>query len=113
MLRDVSYVIEANFDVIPEKMGAEDNADKFYAIFCNRARRGRCYMQPFLGCKEFPAAFELLTPDSRPPEPIGESRDLGIMLYDMDYDGEEIMPMFFRAELKDGVMDVAGKEILR
>ena len=94
-------------------MGAEDNADKFYAIFCNRARRGRCYTQPFLGCKEFPAAFELLTPDSRPPEPIGESRDLGIMLYDMDYDGEEIMPMFFRAELKDGVMDVAGKEILR
>ena len=35
------------------------------------------------------------------------------MLYDMDYDGEEIMPMFFHAELKNGVMDVAGKEILR
>ena len=39
VLRDVSYVIEANFDVITEKMGAEDSADKFYAIFCNRARR--------------------------------------------------------------------------
>ena len=113
VLRDVSYVIEANFDVIPEKMGVEDSEEKFYAIFCNRARRGRCFNQPFFGCREFPAAFELVTADSPAPKPIGESRDLGIMLYDMDYDGEEIMPMFFHAELKNGVMDVAGKEILR
>ena len=52
VLRDVSYVIEANFDVIPEKMGAEDSEDKFYAIFCNRARRGRCFANPYFGCKE-------------------------------------------------------------
>lgn len=113
VLRDVSYVIEANFDVIPEKMGAGDSADKFYAIFCNRAKRGRCFTQPYLGCREFPADFELLTADSRPPAPIPESRDLGIMLYDMDYAGDTIHPMFFHAELERGAVTVAGKEILR
>lgn len=113
LLRDVSYVIEANFDVIPEKMGADDSADKFYAIFCNRAKRGRCFTQPYLGCREFPASFELITPDSRPPKPIDESRDLGIMLYDIDYSDDTICPMFFHAELIDGVITVAEKELLR
>ena len=113
ILRDVSYVIEANFDVIPAKMGVDDSADKFYAIFCNRARRGRCFTQPYLGCREFSASFELVTPDARQPEPIAESRDLGIMLYDMDYTDGSIDPMFFHAELKNGVVAVAGKEILR
>lgn len=113
ILRDVSYVIEANFTVIPEKMGREDSADKFYAIFCNRARKGRFFHQPYLGCREFPAFFELITDEGRPPEPISESRDLGIMLYDMDYSGADITPMFFHAEMVQGVVDVAGKEILR
>lgn len=114
VLRDVSYVIEANFEVIPEKMSREDSKDKFYAIFCNRARRGKCFTQPYLGCREFSAGFELVTEETRPPEPIGETRDLGIMLYDMDYTEEgNIQPLFFHAEMVNGVVAVAGKEVLR
>ena len=114
VLRDISYVIEANFELNPDKMGREDNEDKFYAIFCNRARRGKCFTQTYFGCREFPASFELVAEDSRPPEPIHESRDLGIMLYDMDYsDSENITPLFFHAELVSGVVDVEGKEMLR
>lgn len=113
ILRDVSYVIEANFMLIPEKMDREDNEDKFYAIFCNRARRGKCFTQPYFGCREFPASFELVT-DENPPKPIDESRDLGIMLYDMDFSDEKnIQPMFFHAEMVNGVVDVEGKEVLR
>ena len=113
ILRDVSYVIEANFVLIPEKMDREDNEDKFYAIFCNRSRRGKCFTQPYFGCREFPASFELVT-DANPPKPIDESRDLGIMLYDMDFSDEKnIQPMFFHAEMVNGVVDVEGKEVLR
>ena len=113
ILRDVSYVIEANFVLIPEKLEQGDNEDKFFAIFSNRARRGRCFTQPYFGCREFPASFALVT-EKNPPRPIRESRDLGIMLYDMDFSDEEnIRPMFFHAEMIDGMVDVAGKEVLR
>lgn len=119
VLRDVCYVIEANFDLVPEKMGVGDSADKFYAIFCNRARKGKFFAQPYLGCREFPAFFELVD-DNSPPEPIAESRDLGLMLYDMDYPADtgsdapaDITPVFFRAELVHGVVEVEGKELLR
>mgnify|MGYP004683465879 CR=1 FL=1 len=114
VLRDVSYVVEANFTLVPEKMNATDSEEKFYAIFCNRARRGRCFTQPYFGCREFPASFELVTEDSIPPQPISESRDLGIMLYDMDYsDPLNIRPSFFHAEMLNGVVEVDGKEVLR
>lgn len=114
VLRDVSYVIEANFDVLPEKMGREDNADKFYAIFSNRVRKGKSFTQPYFGCREFPAFFEAVSEDTNPPAPIGETRDLGIMLYDMDYSDEtDIRPMFFHAVMTNGVVEVEGKEILR
>ena len=114
VLRDVSYVVEANFTLVPEKMNATDSEEKFYAIFCNRARRGRCFTQPYFGCREFPASFELVTEDSIPPQPISESRNLGIMLYDMDYsDPQDIRPTFFHAEMVNGVVEVEGKEVLR
>ena len=114
ILRDVSYVIEANFDLIPEKMGQEDSADKFYAIFCNRAKNGKCFTQPYFGCREFSAHFELMTENACPPEPIAETRDLGLMLLDMDYtDSGNIRPMFFHAELMQGVMEIEGKAVLR
>ena len=114
VLRDVSYVVEANFTLVPEKMHATDSEEKFYAIFCNRARRGRCFTQPYFGCREFPASFALVTEDSPPPRPIPESRDLGVMLYDMDYsDPRDIRPTFFHAEMVNGVVEVEGKEVLR
>ena len=63
---------------------------------------------------EFPAnRFELVT-DENPPKPIDESRDLGIMLCDMDFcTKKNIQPMFFHAEMVNGVVDVEGKEVLR
>ena len=110
----MSYVVEANFRLIPEKMNADDREEKFYAIFCNRARRGRCFTQPYFGCREFPASFELIEENSIQPQPISESRDLGIMLFDMDFsDTHNIKPMFFHAEMVNGVVEVEGKEVLR
>ena len=35
-------------------------------------------------------------------------RDLGWMLYDIDFASEDKRPMFFHARLQDGVLDVAG-----
>jgi len=112
VLRDVSYVIEAHFELIPEKMGREDNSDKFYAIFMNRLKKGRHFTQAYLGCREFTAMVEEYEGESAPPT-IEEDRDLGLMLYDLDYsDSQNIHPLFFRAQMKGGVVDVADCEVI-
>ena len=43
-----------------------------------------------------------------------EKKDLGLMLYDFDYsDPNNITPMFFRAKLEKGVLDLRNCEVLR
>lgn len=113
ILKNVCYVIEAHFE-LTDKAGPTDTAEKFYAMFCRRAKNGQCHHQPYLGCREFPARFRLYDEDQMPTAHIGEVRDMGLMLYAMDYeDPQSVKPVFFRAVLKDGVLDVQGCEIYR
>jgi CRISPR-associated protein Cas5d len=51
--------------------------------FARRARMGKCFYQPFLGCREFPAYFEPVDETSLPKNPISLDLDLGWMLYDV------------------------------
>ena len=45
---------------------------------------------------------------------IAENRDLGLMLYDMDYsDLQNIKPMFFRAMVENGVIDLTQCEVYK
>jgi CRISPR-associated protein Cas5d len=114
ILKNAAYVIEAHFEMTP-KAGETDNPEKHYNIFLRRAREGQCFQRPYLGCREFPANFELIEEGQDIPESeLKGTLDLGWMLYDMEFKGEqatgiydEITPRFFRAEMKDGVIDVA------
>ena len=103
-LADVAYGIEAHFEMTP-KAGAEDNPGKHAEMFRRRAGRGQCFHQPCLGVREFPADFELV---EAIPEAIAEDRDLGWMLYDIDYaPGADRASIFYRARMEAGVIDVA------
>ena len=111
VLTDVRYVIDAHF-TMTDRAAPGDNEGKFIDIARRRLERGQCYHQPCLGCREFPAAFRAWP--GGPVPTIEETRSLGLMLYDMDYsDPRSIQPTFFRAELVNGVLEVAGKEVLR
>lgn len=113
LLRDVDYVVEAHFEMTDEA-NETDNCGKFKDIIMRRLRRGECYHMPYLGCREFPANFQLFEEDVVDSVYCGEERDLGYMLYDFDYsEPEEIRPMFFRAVMKDGVLDVGDCEVVR
>ena len=113
LLKDVDYVIEAHFEMT-ERANPGDNPGKFKDIVMRRLRRGECFSQPYFGCREFPANFELYEEPEIETAYPGEYRDLGLMLYDMDYsDPENIQPMFFRAVLKEGVMDLGNCEVMR
>ena len=109
-LRDVAYTIHAYFEMT-DKAGAEDSVVKFQEMFLRRSERGQCFHRPYLGCREFAGEFEVFTNGKPIPEPISETRDLGWMLYDMDFNGKEPMPRFFRANLDNGRMMIDEKEV--
>jgi len=113
LLKDVEYIIEAHFEMMPEAK-ASDNPGKFKDIIMRRLRRGECYHMPYFGCREFPANFELFEGKEIEGCYQGEEKDLGYMLYDLDYsDKENIQPMFFRAIMRDGILDVRNQEVVR
>lgn len=114
MLCDVCYVIEAHFEMT-EKANETDNPGKFKDIMMRRLRRGECYHMPYFGCREFPAHFCLCEEEEihTAYDDVSE-RDLGLMLYDMDYSNKDnIQAMFFRAVLKKGVLDLRNCEVIR
>ena len=113
LLRDVDYVIEAHFEMT-DNAGPCDNSGKFKDIVMRRLRRGECYHMPYFGCREFPANFELFEQENVDTAYVGEEKDLGYMLYDFDYSNpEDIQPMFFRAVLTNGILDVRDCEVIR
>lgn len=112
LLKDVDYLIEAHFEMT-ERASAGDNPGKFKDIVMRRLRRGECFHMPYFGCREFPANFELYEADDL-EDGDGREQDLGYMLYDFDYsDPEDIKPMFFRAVLRNGILDVRDCEVVR
>ena len=116
VLRDVRYVIEAHFDMT-ENAAEGDNPGKFQDIIKRRAEKGQFYHQPYFGTREFPVNFKLCDGMPECPKELLGERDLGWMLLDMDYsDPSDIKPVFFRAVMKDGVLDVPpmrGKGVAR
>lgn len=109
ILQDVHYVIECHFD-ITDRAAPGDNPGKFQDILRRRLAKGQCYHMPCFGCREFPAYFREWPSDSIPTQQV--TRDLGFMLYDMDYtDPQNIRSQFFRAKLVNGVLDCRRAEV--
>ena len=73
-------------------------------MFRRRAARGQYFHHPYLGCREFPANFELVEGES-PKSKLTGTTDLGWMLHDLDF-RDDMKPIFFRASMTDGVIDI-------
>ncbi len=114
LLRNVEYVIEAHFEMT-DKATASDNPGKFKDITLRRLKRGECFHTPYFGCREFPVRFCLCEEDEISTAYEGEEeRDLGFMLYDLDYsDPKNIQPMFFRAIMRKGIIDLRNCEVIQ
>ena len=128
-LRDVRYRIWGILVFIPVKdrpTGAfakhqpvdDENPMKYYKMFERRASQGQCFTQPYLGTREFAASWRMVDTEKAPLTPaISETKDLGIMLYDMDYSNpKDIQAMFYRPQMNNGVIIVPpfnSEEILR
>jgi CRISPR-associated protein Cas5d len=112
-LRDVAYTIHAWFE-LTERAGPEDTVIKFQEMFLRRAAKGQSFHRPYLGCREFAANFVAIHCNESLPRPeqetsdlgFGEPRDLGFMLYDMNFCVPKPKPMWFRASLDKGSLSV-------
>ena len=108
LLRDVGYVIEAHF-VLTAAAEPLDTHAKHLAMFNRRASRGQCFQRPYLGTREWAADFapvgEGIPMSTLPAEQ--RDRDLGWMLHDIDFANGHT-PRFFRAALRNGVVEVPG-----
>jgi CRISPR-associated protein Cas5d len=105
-LRDVAYRIHAHFELQPNA-GENNTPGKFLDMFERRAEKGQCVNQPYLGCREFACDFRLVEPSQPLAAPIAETRDLGWMLYDLDYaKPADPQPRFFRAQIGNGVLNI-------
>ncbi len=131
LLQDVRYRLWAKLEFVPQKKRKaqsdlfdnlehnDENPAKYNAMFERRASKGQCFHQPYLGTREFAASFQLVNPETDTLDaPVSESRDLGIMLYDMAFEADLKNPpaMFYRAKMENGVIIVPpkdSKEILR
>ena len=136
LLKDVRYRIWARLEFIPkwkrqetknpvidleesELLHRDENPGKYNAMFERRASKGQCFNQPYLGTRECVASFRLVNPETEEmAAPISENRDLGIMLYDMDFEQDLKNPpaMFYRAKMENGVIIVPprnSEEVLR
>jgi CRISPR-associated protein Cas5d len=125
-LRDVRYRIHAYFDFIPpeqrktnkssspefwadnseeqEYSRTDEKEAKYAAMFERRSKKGQCFHRPYLGCREFACNFKL-SEGNEQIKPINEIRELGWMLYDMNFEKpEEPMPMFFNAKIENGIV---------
>jgi CRISPR-associated protein Cas5d len=108
-LRDVHYRLHAHILPWP---GFERMQIAFEEQFRRRASKGKCFYQPFFGCREFPAWFELREPGTEEPPPFALNLDIGLMLYDV-FDlsrpggsGDRPYISLFRASVSAGVLDV-------
>ena len=107
------YVIHAE-QVMVGSHTLEDRI-KHEDTFNRRVQKGKCFRQPFLGLKEFVCDFEPYNPELH--KPISVTEDLGVMLQYIVYPEsgkrrlrDNIKPVFFQANLVDGVMFVPPLE---
>lgn len=132
ILRDVRYRVHAELEFISQEKRprvalpaadeliskeeqdayrADENPGKYYGIFERRAKKGQCFTYPYLGCREFSCNYFNLVEDiqtaCQATPPVDISKDLGYMLYDLDFTNEnDPKPAFFRAKLESGVLNI-------
>jgi CRISPR-associated protein Cas5d len=103
-LRDVAYRIYAHARLAKH---ATKSAVAYRDQFRRRVSRGQCFSQPYLGTREFTAAFG--EPDQR--RSITTSEDLGIMLHSVNHATSPVSFTWFTARLDRGVLHVSADGI--
>ncbi len=114
VLKDVDYIIQAHFEILPDKAGPQDTPEKHFNIILRRLRKGQHFSAPCLGTREFGARVELYEESALPLSALKGKQELGWVLFDLDFSNpKDIQPLFFKAVLEDGTMDLTQVKLAR
>ncbi len=113
-LKNVCYQLHAQ---LQPWNGFYNRLSALEAQFQRRASKGKCFYQPYLGCREFPAFFELLDSPEKIKSPPDIEISIGMMLYDvfdlshpgkaLDTTNAELPGVsLFRAKVENGILVV-------
>lgn len=112
-LKNVRYRLHAHIRPWP---GFDGAIQGFEAQFRRRAAHGKCIYQPYFGCREFPAYFELVEPGAPPADRIPVDMEIGLMLYDVfdlsrpGQSEDKCTVSLFRATVKGGMLKIPSYE---
>ena len=111
-LADVRYRLTARIAPWPAARGERTAFEK---QFLRRAAAGKCFQQPYFGCREFPAYYRLVDDPAAAAAadpPRSHDEDVGWMVYDV-FDqsrpgGNADRPAvsLFRARIEGGVLTI-------
>jgi CRISPR-associated protein Cas5d len=108
-LKNVRYRLHAEVRPWP---GFESRLGGIENCFRRRAANGKCIYQPYFGCREFPAYFELVESNAPSAERAKFDMEIGLMVYDVfdlsrpGTDEDEPCISLFRASVRQGVLNV-------
>ncbi len=115
-IRSPHYRLHAR--IVPRK-GFESEQAAYVSQFVRRASQGKCFQQPYLGCKEFVCFFRYIEDTSGLSPAIPYTQDLGYMLYDVfdlsqnnhekyvkDWKGVKASVSMFCAKVEAGVLQI-------
>lgn len=96
-----------HFSIIP--YDTQENTKSLDEQFARRAKSGKYYYHPYMGCREYPAFFRYIESEkNKIHKPILITMDLGPMihsLFDLSKpDQIEISKTYFNAEINNGIM---------
>lgn len=110
-LRNVHYICDLHFEMT-DQANETDSPAKFQSMVMRRLKKGQNFHHPVLGCREFPAKVALCDELPECPVELAGRNDLGYILYDFDYSNpEDIHPLFYRAVMQDGLIDLTNVEV--
>lgn len=124
-LKDVKYGVEFHFELTGIRCENEDRPEtKHASIIQRRLKHGQYFRQPCFGCREFAirsiCLVDVFDLSEVAPDLCGE-RDLGVMLYGLDFHDDARLaetwnpeyfsdcadPVFYHPKMVDGIIDVA------
>jgi CRISPR-associated protein Cas5d len=106
-LRNVEYIIEASF-YMTDRAGDTDSLVKFHDMFERRVSKGQSFRDPYFGCREFPAYFEMFTGDPLTKANPYVDNYIGAMVHDFESSKSNRFRMF-DADVVKGVLQIPSE----